>query len=507
MIGKHTRSTIVASIVAVLVFAMVPIGSNAVEVTTIDLIPEGETVTITDGGSWEPTFNAPSNVDMATLTLIGRLVFSVENGARWSMKVYTNDNEIVANDLLVDPQTHYCPNHPSFASYWEDSYYNNAWDLAYDTDFDADATSGNYYRPRTDVYEYRWAITAHVSPGSSNTVKIENVNSYGYDIELAKATVDIYADDATDVKWKTKNDISVQTFKEDLDDGTADDWSTVSGSWAVEDNTYSGSASGEAWSYYAYEFSGDITIEFKINFQTTPSGTVGKHGGIMFFANSNTVDRWSNTGYTIDWIDRDSDQGYRFYRWDSHVYLDRFYADEISTDQWYTWRITVVGDEISLYVDGDFIGSVTDDNHREGYIGLWSYNNNHIHFDDVKIWGHADVYLTTSFKVDDATSGTEYGVAMKVKNLATSDAPITITDVSLRPHGATPKSASVSDVSVSGIPNDGIELPADGSTTASFLVYMTPTFSGNHATVHLWIEFKTVCDDVYKVGVNVMFRA
>jgi hypothetical protein len=512
MIGKQAKIFITTFIISIFIISLFPVNSNAVDISTLDLIDPGDTVVITDGNYWEKTFTAPCSVDMATLSVIGRLVLGNENGAQWSMKVYVNGNEIVADDVLVDPQTHYCPNHPSFESFWENSYYGNrntgvmAWDLAYDNDFDADATSGIYYRPRTDIYEYVWAINSYINPGATNTLRIENVNSYGYSIELSKATVDIYSNDVSEVKWKTKTFDPVPLYCEDFNDGTADDWSTGSGSWAVENYEYSGSSSSEFWNFYGSEFSKDIAIEFKINFQTTPGGGVGKHGGVMLFASSKTTGRWSNTGYTIDYIDRDSDQGYRFYKWSGgYTYLNRVYADEINANQWYTWTVTVVGDVISLYVDGVFIGSVTDNSYRTGYFGLWGYNDNHIHFDDIKITGKVDVYFTSSFKINDVTSGTEYGMTMKIQNLVTSNTPITVTGVSLRPHEVTPKSNSVSNLRITGIPSSGIELDDDGSM-ASFCVFMTPTLSGKHATVHLWIEFKTVCGDEYKVGVNVMFR-
>ena len=178
------------------------------------------------------------------------------------------------------------------------------------------------------------------------------------------------------------------------------DWTEVSGTWAVEEGELSGEGIGtEAWTYINEEFSGDMIIGFKIKFLTSPADVVGKHGGIMSFASSQ-VDRWDTSGYTIDWIDREEDRGYRIYRWDNGAYsLLGILPGDIEEGQWYSWKIVKSGSVIELYVDGMFLGSVTDPGvpYTGGYIGLWLYSNGqHAHFDNIVVTSYvSEIDLST----------------------------------------------------------------------------------------------------------------
>ena len=180
-------------------------------------------------------------------------------------------------------------------------------------------------------------------------------------------------------------------WHDDFDDGDAEGWTPISGIWIVEAGEYSGESDGaEAWTYVDKQFSSVKQIEFRIKFLTTPSDLVGKHGGIMSFA-TDAVDRWLTSGYTIDWIDRLTDKGYRIYRWDGGKYtLLGILSGELVEGLWYDWKVIIAGSEIELYVDGKPLGCVTDHKppYTSGYIGLWLYSNGqHAHFDDVTVLG------------------------------------------------------------------------------------------------------------------------
>jgi hypothetical protein len=134
-----------------------------------------------------------------------------------------------------------------------------------------------------------------------------------------------------------------------------------------------------------------------MQFLNSPADSVGKHGGIMSFSTTKTS-RSASSGYTIDWIDRTTapynDHGFRLHRWDGGVYRN---LGSIGTTfnlvqgQWYQWKVVMDGADITLYVDGNLIGSWHDGlgaPYTCGYVGFWLYSNGeHAHFDDLCVRG------------------------------------------------------------------------------------------------------------------------
>ncbi len=168
-----------------------------------------------------------------------------------------------------------------------------------------------------------------------------------------------------------------------------DGWTIYSGTWSNEGGELSGqSSSVEAWIWNDEVFSGDTSIQWRMKFLSTPTDGVGKHGGIMSFSTTQTQ-RYSSSGYTIDWIDRLSDHGFRIYKWTggSFSLLGILGSDfELVDGQWYALKVEMVGPVITLYVDGVLMGSVTDGGvpYTSGYVGFWLYSNGeHAHFDDL----------------------------------------------------------------------------------------------------------------------------
>ena len=105
----------------------------------------------------------------------------------------------------------------------------------------------------------------------------------------------------------------------------------------------------------------------------------------MFFASEPTA-RGSASGYTIDWIDRDFDHGFRLHRWTygSEVILAE--TDAGLADPPASWHVQVQGDVIRFFADGQLIFDVADSTYREGYFGVWDYGNGgQIRVDDVRI--------------------------------------------------------------------------------------------------------------------------
>src|SRR5262245_44354465 len=126
------------------------------------------------------------------------------------------------------------------------------------------------------------------------------------------------------------------------------DWVTTMGTALVSSGQLLLESAGtEGWTWIdSVSFSGDVTFQFEIQFDPADaSPDVGRHGGVMFMSSEKT-NRYSPgmNGYTIDWIDRTSDKGYRFHKWtagtESLLLPDRSAPDD---DPGTTWRITVTG--------------------------------------------------------------------------------------------------------------------------------------------------------------------
>lgn len=179
-------------------------------------------------------------------------------------------------------------------------------------------------------------------------------------------------------------------FKDDFNDRIADGWTELSGIWDASGAEYNGRSAStiEAWSYYNTSISGNITIELDINFAATPHDGIGKHGGIMFFA-AGKMNRSSTSGYTVDWIDRDS--AYRIIKWTggSYAVLGTF-KENVTENRWYHWEIIRNSSDIIFFVDHREIGRVKDSTYTGGYFGLWAYSNSqNIRYDNIKIFSIA----------------------------------------------------------------------------------------------------------------------
>jgi PKD repeat protein len=179
------------------------------------------------------------------------------------------------------------------------------------------------------------------------------------------------------------------------DDGVPADWWITQGRWEVLDEGLVTDipTTPEPFIYAGcppYIFEDIETLRFTVNFLNPLEGdAVGRHGGVMIFA-ENTNERWSNSGYTIDWIDRASDRGYRFIRWDQGGFtvLDTLRVDPADPfeEPGTVWEVDVTDESLIFSVDGEEVGEVLDGEYRSGLMGMWGYfNGNIIEFDDIVI--------------------------------------------------------------------------------------------------------------------------
>jgi PKD repeat protein len=170
--------------------------------------------------------------------------------------------------------------------------------------------------------------------------------------------------------------------------GPPDDWSVSSGSWSVVDDQLRCEVS-DAWIWAGttpIDLDGDFELSIEVRFPTIPGDGVGRHGGIMFFASSATS-RLAASGYTLDWIDRASDHGFRLIRWTNGSATQTLVNGTAGISEPPSlWELSIVGNQIILRGDGEDVFTVVDDNYRTGHFGLWSYSNSAMLFDNVEIF-------------------------------------------------------------------------------------------------------------------------
>ncbi len=205
-------------------------------------------------------------------------------------------------------------------------------------------------------------------------------------------------------------------------DGAPEKWTPLWGDWQVAGEQLTVDSAGsatEVWIFAgapaaalnAYTLSFDITL-------TNPNAgdAVGRHGGIILCARE-PLDRYQTGGYTLDWIDRMEDRGYRASRFDEvpggrsvQVGLapNTGTVFELGTH----WEIFVSSTSLALAVDGIPIGEVADQTYRGGYFGFWAFNNGtQVAIDNVVIGESSSRPPTASFTAAPLTGGAPLDVS------------------------------------------------------------------------------------------------
>ncbi len=185
---------------------------------------------------------------------------------------------------------------------------------------------------------------------------------------------------------------STNSFADDFsrDDGPPDGWTITSGDWSILDEqlVVDVPAAPEAWIWAGeppVRFSDVEAVEFTLEFLAQPPDAVGRHGGVFLFGQTTDPRFSGNSGYSFDWIDRATDQGYRFSVWNEGVETHHI-AGTFDVEPGTVWRVEFEGDTITLLADDEIKGEVIDGTYRSGHIGFWSYfNGQRFAVDDVVI--------------------------------------------------------------------------------------------------------------------------
>ena len=169
-------------------------------------------------------------------------------------------------------------------------------------------------------------------------------------------------------------------------DGLVDGWSVFQGQWSITSGKLH-TAVSEGWIWAGEEpitLDGDFALSLDVEFPTIPNDGVGRHGGLMFFADAASK-RDATSGYTLDWIDRAADHGFRLIRWDNGSFHIIVPSTPAIAEPPSNWQLTVIGDQIIVDADGSTVIDVIDGTYRMGHFGLWSFQNSEMLFDNVTI--------------------------------------------------------------------------------------------------------------------------
>ena len=112
-----------------------------------------------------------------------------------------------------------------------------------------------------------------------------------------------------------------------------------------------------------------------MTFNNNPADGIGRHGGVFIFGQNSQPRFAGNSGYTVDWIDREADRGYRISVWNNGVET-ALVAGTGDVEPGEEWTIAFDDNVIQFLVDGDFKAEVIDPTYRSGHVGFWSYHNN-----------------------------------------------------------------------------------------------------------------------------------
>ena len=252
-----------------------------------------------------------------------------------------------------------------------------------DVDFDGSCSTAT-----AEIVAYRWDF------GDGTTGEGAQV-SHRYDV-ADTYTVTLTVEDAAGNTAEATRTVSVfeiiEIYSDDFnrDDGPVDDWTVVAGDWQILDEALviDTPAAPESWAWAgdpAARFGFVEFVEVEVDFLNQPGDAVGRHGGIFVFA-ANTAPRFDgNSGYSIDWIDREDDRGYRISVWNDGVETP-LVAGTGDDEPGLVWRVEADDTHLRFFADGDLKAEIEEGTYRTGYMGLWSYTNGQrIAYDDFMV--------------------------------------------------------------------------------------------------------------------------
>ncbi len=177
--------------------------------------------------------------------------------------------------------------------------------------------------------------------------------------------------------------------------GPVDGWTTHKGQWNIDNGRLVIGPTNEETMIFAGvpagELPQDYSMEFTWEYLSEGSNpAIGKHAGAVFNWNT-SADRFNgaSNGYNLFWIDRATDFGLTLARFDGAaitVLNPPGGTGATLPEPPDHIKISVLGDVIRVFADGQLIIDVVDDTYRGGRAGLWTWTGGQVvAFDNVWI--------------------------------------------------------------------------------------------------------------------------
>lgn len=184
------------------------------------------------------------------------------------------------------------------------------------------------------------------------------------------------------------------TWLDDFEDGRADGWEEISGTWEVEDGVYKQAEATAAYqkSIHENEDWTDYTLEVDITMLEKSAASTSVAAGVLLRS-----DDTGSSGYRI-WIRSDSG-GFQFSLWQDNGYTHVItQAAEVATlGETYTLKVGIDGNVLSAWVDDR---SMFEDYAEEtdlfptGRVALINYNCS-VQYDNISLSGE-NIFMAVS---------------------------------------------------------------------------------------------------------------
>lgn len=288
---------------------------------------------------------------------------------------WVNDQRIAYDNILVESGGSFI--RPCFSSTPQ------AGPAPLEVNFDAGCSSSD-----GEIETYTWDFgDGQTAEGAQATHVYEAADNYVVTLEITDSNGETAFSESS-INVFDVIDHYEESF--DQENGPPDDWNIVNGNWTIQDEALNiaTAGGGESWAWIGAEptlFGNVWIVSFRLNFINHPADGIGRHGGVFIFAQNASPRFAGNSGYSIDWIDRNADRGYRISVWDNGRETP-LVAGTGDIDPGEVWTIALDDNVLQFYSDGEFKAEVIDSTYRSGHIGFWSYHNGqNFSIDDIVI--------------------------------------------------------------------------------------------------------------------------
>ena len=190
----------------------------------------------------------------------------------------------------------------------------------------------------------------------------------------------------TPTQTKTHVIASSMLYQEDFEDGKADYWVSMVGTWKIieEKGNHYWHATGprnypQSWLEFDDEKNWtDYAFESRIRLINGPVFVCvrSEDGGNSFYNAAFSTNNWVSLA---DWDGTVPDNGNNYQTFGKTTY-------NIQPNKWYVVRVEVQGNDIRLYIDDKLITSGSRDSWSWGGIGYYIEGGETIHIDDIRVW-------------------------------------------------------------------------------------------------------------------------